>query len=169
MYLDQVREMLDRVCDSNNEIYFLGDFNIDWNSKECPLRHKLLSLADAFGLQQVITKPTRICCRADLQHLLDLIFTNAAELRSKTISVPVGCSDHNLVAITRFKKSGQKIIFKRIFRNFNEGNYYDNLRNIDWSIVLSKEDPDLALNVFNDLLGPIIDKYAPVKKKKKEM
>ncbi len=91
MYLDQVCEMLDKVCDSNNEIYFLGGLNIDWNSKECALRRKLLSLADACGLQQVITKPTRICCRADglkTSTCIDLIFTNAAELCSKTISLP---------------------------------------------------------------------------------
>lgn len=44
-YLDQMCEMLDRACDTTNEIYFLGDFNIDWNSLNCALRSKLFSFA----------------------------------------------------------------------------------------------------------------------------
>lgn len=170
MYLDQICEMLDRVCDINNEIYFLGDLNIDWNSRCCALRNKLLSLTDACNLSQVITKPTRICSRADgskSSTCIDLIFTNVAELISKVISMPVGCSDHNLIAIgrrTKVPKSGQKIILKRIFKYYNENDYYNEVRNIDWTTVLREEDPDLALDVFTNLLIPIIDKHAPVRK-----
>lgn len=171
MYLDQMCEMLDRVCDLDNEIYFLGDINIDWNLKSCTLRHKLLSCADICNLTQVVTKPTRVNCKADgskSSTCIDLIFTNVAELCSKAISIPVGCSDHNIVAIgrkTKVPKCGQKIIQKRMFKYFNENNYYNEVRNIDWSTVLQEEDPNTALNVFNSLLMSIIDKHAPVKKR----
>lgn len=59
MYLDQICEMLDRACDINNEIYFLGDLNIDWNSRCCALRNKLLSFADTCNLLQVINKANK--------------------------------------------------------------------------------------------------------------
>lgn len=51
------------------------------------------------------------------------IFTNSAELCSKVVSIPVGCSDHNLVAIVRkttVPKAGPKIIFKRSYKHFSE-------------------------------------------------
>ena len=41
MYLDKLCEMLDKVCDLDNEIYFLGGLNIDWNMLHCALKEKL--------------------------------------------------------------------------------------------------------------------------------
>ena len=171
MYLDQMCEMLDRACDLDKEIYFVGDININWDVKSCALRSKLLSCANTCNLTQVVTKPTRICHKADgskSSTCIDLIFTNVAELCSKALSIPVGCSDHNIVAIgrkTKVPKSGQKIVLKRMFKYFNENNYYEEVKNIDWSTVLQEEDPNTALNVFNKLLMPIIDKHAPLKKR----
>ena len=40
----------------------------------------------------------------------------------------------------------------------------DDVKNICWSDVISKEHPDAALDEFMKLLLPIIDKHAPVKK-----
>lgn len=120
MYVDQMCEMLDRACDSDKEIYFVGDININWDIKSCTLRGKLLSCANTCNLTQV-TKPTRVCHKADGSKsctCIDLIFTNVVELCSKAISIPVGCSDHNIVAIgrkTKVPKSGQKIVLKRMF------------------------------------------------------
>ena len=52
-----------------------------------------------------------------------------------------------------------------MFRNFNKNEYYEEVKNIDWSTVLDKEEPELALRAFNDLFGPLIDRHAPVKNK----
>ena len=82
-------------------------------------------------MSQVITKPMRIRCRADGSQsstCIDLTFTDVAELCSKAISIPVSCRDHNLIAVgrrTKVPKSGQKITLKRMFKYFNENNYYD--------------------------------------------
>ena len=110
--------------------------------RDCPLKARLLSLADTCNLTQVVTKPTRICRRADgvkSSTCIDLIFTNVSELCSKVISIPIGCSDHNLIAFgrkTKIPKQGQKVIFKRIFKNFNEYNYCNEVREVDWSEVI---------------------------------
>jgi len=48
-------------------------------------------------------------------------FTNATDLCSKAISICVGFSDHNFIAINRksqILKLGQKIIIKRMFKYF---------------------------------------------------
>lgn len=49
--------------------------------------------------------------------------------------------------------------------NCNENNYYDEVRNVDWSTALQEEDPNTALNIFNKLVMPIIDKHGPLKKR----
>ena len=55
--------------------------------------------------------------------LKDHIFTNCSYLCSKTLSVPVGCNDHNFVVTVRkakVPKSGPKIVYSRLMKTFNE-------------------------------------------------
>lgn len=105
-----------------NEIYFLGDLNIDWNSLNCPQKNKLLVFTEACGL----TKPTRVCLKRDgskTSTCIDHIYTNSAELCTQVISIPIGCRDHNLVAIvrkTKVPKAGPKIVLKRSYKYFSE-------------------------------------------------
>ncbi len=64
-------------------------------------------MADISNLKQLITQPTRISIKVNnvsTSSCIDLIFTNNQELCSKALSVTVGCSDHNLIAITKKKK-----------------------------------------------------------------
>jgi hypothetical protein len=61
-------------------------------------------------------------------------------------------------------KSEPKIVYKRSCTIFYCDSYVDNVKNICWSGVINKEHPDAALNEFIQLLLPIIDKQAPVKK-----
>jgi hypothetical protein len=89
MYLDNISKVLDKAYDANYEILFLGDLNIDWNVRDCPLKARLLSLADTCNLSEVVKTPTRICSRADgvkSSTYIDLIFTN----------VPIGTFVHRL-------------------------------------------------------------------------
>ena len=95
------------------------------------------------------------------------IFTNAVKLCSKAISVSIGCSDHNIVAISRKAKvptAGPKIVYKRSYKRFCCDSYVDDVKNICWSDVIKEEHPDAALDEFMKLLLPIIDKPIPVKK-----
>ena len=50
IYLDNICKVLDKACDANYEMFFLGDLNIDWNVRDCPLKARLLSLADTCNL-----------------------------------------------------------------------------------------------------------------------
>lgn len=170
VYLDQICYMLDKFCDLNKEIYFLGDLNIDWSLNNSSLKNKLQSIADICNLSQMVTNPTRIFHNADgikTETCKDLLFTNATDLCTKAISICVGFSDHNLIGIcrkTKVPKPGQKIIIKRTFKYFNEATFCNDIRNIDWSQVLQEVDPDLALEVFMNLFMPIVDKHAPLRR-----
>ena len=89
------------------EIYVLGDLNIFFLASSCPLKMNILNITSVCHLVQVINQPTRVFTNKAgtvSSTCIDYIYTNAAELCSKAISVSVGFSDHNLVGISRKAK-----------------------------------------------------------------
>jgi hypothetical protein len=106
-YLDNMCEMFDNVCDINREVYFLGDLNIDWLSSSYPLKKKLQTVTSACNLVQVISQPTSVFTNSTgmkSSTCTDHIFTNALEICFKAVSKTIGCSDHNIVAMSRKTK-----------------------------------------------------------------
>ena len=67
-------EQLTNVVKTNKEIIILGDFNIDYNKTD---NRDFKSLLNIFGLNQVITEPTRTTKTSST--LIDLIMTNRPE------------------------------------------------------------------------------------------
>lgn len=169
-YLNELCEMIDNVCDSQNEIYLLGDFNISWMSKDCHLKRQLVNTTNACNLEQVVNVPTRIQINSTgkrTSSCIDLIFTNVKEMCTKGISIPVGCSDHNIVAInrkTKMPKGKPTVVYKRTYKNFCQRTYCNEVENISWADVYREDHPDLALDTFENLLHPIINKHAPIRK-----
>ena len=95
-HLDNICATLDNVCDANREVKFLGDLNRDWFSSSCLLKRKLLTGTSFCNLAQVIDQPTEVFANSTgttSSTCIDHIFTNAAELCSKVVSIPIGCSD----------------------------------------------------------------------------
>lgn len=169
-YLDKLCDMVERACDENREIYILGDLNINFMVPSCPLKKKIDNTISVCNLVQVVKQPTRVfinktgCTSATC---IDHIYTNCIELCSKAISVPVGFSDHNLVAISRkakVPKAGPKIVYKRSYRGFSCDSYVNEVNNICWSSVSKQCDPDTALDAFTELLVPVMNKHAPIRK-----
>ena len=101
-FLNNMCDMLNSVCDVNREVDFLGDLNIDSFSSCSPLKRKLLTVN--CNRVQVINQPTRVLTNTTgtrSSTCIDHIFTKTVELCSKDVSIPIGCSDHNIVAISR--------------------------------------------------------------------
>lgn len=97
-YLDTVCETLDKAGDRNNEIYFMGDLNIDALNQNCPMWKKLCSIAKTCNMTQVVSAPTRIFTNKygkNTSTCIDRIFINTPAKCSKAVSVPLGFSDHN--------------------------------------------------------------------------
>lgn len=71
------------------------------------------------NLTQMVKKSTRVYGSYDGQTsatCIDHILTNNCEICSKAVSVPVGFSDHNIVAIvrkTQTPKAGPKVLYKK--------------------------------------------------------
>jgi hypothetical protein len=98
-YLDQLRESLSKINTSRGgQIWLAGDFNfpgIDWESQSLKpnaqyaiLSRQMLEIAADFGLDQVVTEPTRI------NNILDIFLTNNASLVERCWVSP-GISDHD--------------------------------------------------------------------------
>lgn len=169
-YLDKMCEMLDSASSTNLELYFMADMNVDWESLSCPMRRKLVDISAASGLTQAIDKPTRISFNNEGRRVatcIDHLYLNTPEMCSKAISMPVGCSDHNLIAIVRrskVPKEGSRIIKKRSFKAFDEEKYVRDVSNAMISNILLLDDPEAAFKAFDDTLTSVIDQHAPVRK-----
>ncbi len=115
-------------------------------------------------------KPTRVCIKKDggkSETCIDHIFTNVSYLCFKALSVPVGCSDHNLVVTvreTKVLKAGQKIVYVRSMKTLEENVYRNTFQSIRWQHVLEKDNPKDALDLFNILFLQVIEKHAPLGK-----
>ena len=169
-YLEKICTMLQNVSDKNSEMYFVGDLNIDWLSKNCPMKRKLKDTATVCNLVQMINLPTRI----NMNNLgvlsstcIDHLFTNSEDKCSKVVSVPIGFSDHNMIAMARkvkVPKVGPKIIYKRLYKNFCDNAFIEDLHNIQWDVVFKSTSTEAALHEFMKLFSSVCDKHAPIKK-----
>ena len=83
------------------EIFLTGDTNIDWSSM-CPLKNKRMDVANACNLTQTNTLPTRSTINRNglkSSKCIDHLFTNVPDKCTKTVSIALGFTDHNLIAI----------------------------------------------------------------------
>ena len=91
------------------------------------------------NLVQVINQPTWVFTNTTrLSTCIDHICTNTVELCSKAVSIPIGCSDHSIVAIAKkakVPKAGPKIVYKRSHRRFCCHSYVDDVKKIFVSLM----------------------------------
>ena len=136
----------------------------------CPLKKKLIAVAKACNITQTITLPTRTTVNKNglkTSTCIDHLFTNVPGKCTKPVSIPVGFSDHNLIAIkrkTKVPKAPSLIIHKRSYKHFNQELFLDDVKRVNWSNVCREEDPEVALSCFMSLFLQIADKHAPVRK-----
>ena len=68
--------ILGRGNPNNKEVYFLGDFNIDYNRGSDPNKLKIKELEVKYNIRQVIMQPTRVTMQS--KSIIDLVFTTIA-------------------------------------------------------------------------------------------
>lgn len=127
-------------------------------------------MADVCNLTYMITQPTRISMRANNVNTscIDLIFANTYKLWSEAVSVAVGCSDHNLIEITKKTKTprvGTKIALSRSYKRFNQELFTNEIQREQWTGLCREKDVNAALNTFMDTINKLIDKHAPLRKR----
>ena len=142
--------------DSENiEYYLMRDFNCDmivtrYDNDTC----KLINITDVYGLQQLITEPTRTS-QTSLT-LIDVILTN--------------CPDKVLCMVFAYRKlclkemtGGHNTITYRNFRNFNRINFRNAIPSQSWNDITNLTDPNEMWVKWQSSFLSIVVKHCPLR------
>ena len=169
-WFDDFVEMMDSVYYENCSIFLIGDFNIDLISKQGYAK-KWISIFQSYQLCQLITLPTHILPGKN-STLIDHIYSNSSHLIHSTYVPMCGVSDHYPVACSLLcgrRRSGfktHKYVSYRSMKKFNKDSFLLDLANASFDNILSSDSPDEALFTFVDTFMNLVNKHAPIKKKR---
>ena len=136
-------------------IALLGDFNMTAENT------KMEQLMNTFSLERLITTPT--CFRSVTPTCVDLILTNYKQYFMKSQALVTGISDLHALTLTimrnTFYKGNPKTKLYRDFKNFD----YEMFENkLSYSLQAFQL---LDYTRFYNVFLPLLNKYAPIKKK----
>lgn len=161
-------EVLIKKLDSENiEYYLMGDLNCDVIATQYDNHtRKLMSIADVYGLQQLITEPTRITPTSAT--LIDLIYTNCPDKIVCSGVCHVSISDHNVVFAYRKLSingisNGHNTMTYRNFRKFNRENFRNDIMSRSWDHIYNSDDPNEMWSQWKFSFLSIVDKHAPLR------
>ena len=165
---NEFEELVNKVDAGNWEFFLLGDINVDLmvdttSANAVKLTHKF----DIYGLDQLITEPTRITL--SFRSLIDLCITNTPTKVAKFGVVHLAISDHALIYMiykVQHERAGTTIIKTRQMKNFHKASILRNLQGKAWSDVETLNDPNDMWSMWKDMLMQAIDKHAPLKTKR---
>jgi len=93
-YFSTLSEMVDGLINDNYEVILLGDLNCDFLKVHSLTKH-MSAFMELYGLNQTVTKPTRITPTS--KTLIDVILTTNCNLCINTDVLHHSFSDHGLV------------------------------------------------------------------------
>ena len=146
----------------------MGDLNCNMASAHFDSNTRLLcEISDIYGLQQLITEPTRIT--ESSSSLIDVIFTNCINRVVCSRVLHIGISDHSLIYV--YRKLSPEFAFKghstktyRNFSNFNRENFRRDISRQDWSCT--SDDPNVLWADWKAKFLSIVNSHAPLKTKR---
>ena len=161
-------ETLIGKLDSENIEYFLmGDLNCDmiatrYDNNTC----KLMNITDIYGLQQLITEPTRITPTSAT--LIDVIYTNCPDKVVCSGVRHISISDHSIVFAYRKlsvngMSGGHNAITYRNFRKFNRINFRNDIASHCWDHIYNSTDPNQMWLQWKCSFLSIVNKHAPLR------
>ena len=165
-WYDDSVEMMDKVNERNSNIVLLGDFNIDL----LKFHSAWASTTSMFGLHQLIRCATRRTQTTTT--LLDHIYTNNEHMVSNAQVSNICMSDHCPVICTWSCKPPKKLakghtsVQSRSFKHFDNDDFLRDLSSAPFAAVFGAADPTTALIIWYDGFLPVIEKHAPLRRKR---
>ena len=142
-FRDFIEAALNSLDLTKNEVFLIGDLNLDYlDNRVCGVKEFKLLLKQ-FGFLQHVTMPTRYAFNRD--SCLDLICSNSNNI-AHTQVCDVNISDHEMVLVTRrhIKIKDKKTSFiGRSYVNYNKENFINELSNADWNFINDCDDTTL--------------------------
>ena len=164
-----VNTLLGKLDSENIEHFLMGDLNCDLQSKDNVNVKALLNITDIYGLDQLISEPTRITPTTST--LIDLIFTNRPENVYCSGVSHVAISDHSLVYVYRkisiptFSKEVNLITYRQ-FKHLNSANFYADILAQPWDDIKQLYDPNDMWKRWKELFLNVCEKHAQMKTKR---
>ena len=171
-FFDHLEKLIKQIDDENKEMYLLGDLNCDMLKKEAlqnTSTKKLNSLYELYQLFQLIEEPTRITMKSS--SLIDHIVTNTPEKICHSSVIHTGISDHSIIFAIRkiriIEKKENNTVEMRNMKKFDKGRFLDELLTQHWEYVyFFGNDPNAMWEIWKDLFLEVLDKHAPLQRKK---
>ena len=165
-WVSEFTDMMDKASNISKDILLLGDFNI--HNPDTDMNWS--STTKAFGLEQLVSEPTRVCStRASiLDHIYkssNIMITNV-EVSSDTISDHYAISCLWLFKLIKTPTKGHTTVEYRSFKRFTEAAFLFDLSGLDFNTVYNCENPDDALFLFHNILIGAVNKHAPLRHKR---
>ena len=165
---DNFEEFIGKMDSTGHEIFLLGDFNTDVTPDvNTNNSNKLKAIFSTFGLEQLITEPTRVTLNSST--LIDLCVTNTPTKIVNSGVLHLGISDHSLIYMTykaKYERSGKRIIEIRSMKKFRKEQYVSDLKQQNWADINLNSDPNEMWSKWKSLLMECIDRHAPLRQKR---
>ena len=164
IFFEKLTNSLSKASDSYEHFIIMGDFNIDVANRGVEF-DKLDGFCNLFNLKNLISSPR--CFTKTHKSTIDLILTNKESCFQKTKVTETGLSDfHKLISTflrSQFCRLKPKKIYYRNFKNFNEKNFLEEVKNTDFRF--NSDDPNENYELITNVFSNIVEKHAPLKKK----
>ena len=92
LFFEEITSLFEIIASYRSTTIISGDFNIHVDDANAVTAQRLLSLLDAFGLEQHISGPIHTC-----GHTLDLLITQPECVPDSVVIDPPTISDHSLI------------------------------------------------------------------------
>lgn len=163
--LEWIDEVFTELVPMSDYLLCMGDLNINLLRDKAVTR-AFLEILQKFGLDQLVTEPTRIT--DDTVSLIDLVITNYGDriLASGTKELCGIKSDHTpIYCCINIKKPVPKNekVKTRNFSRICFEHFYDDAEAAAWSEVYSASDINKKLEIFNSIIIALYDRHAPLK------
>ena len=168
-WLEYFTTQLEKSLAEEKENLILGDFNFDL-SRPVGSSKSWIDLMHSFNFSQLVTIPTRVSCHSST--LIDHVYTNRPQ-NINNVRVPnYSISDHYPVCFS-YKLSGayikgpiHKVVNYRSLKKFDESRFLSDLAMQPWFLIDALDNPDNAIDLFNDLFSKVLNDHAPKRMKR---
>ena len=169
-FISSLNSAIELMFKCRQEIILIGDYNLNMlvNEDEGRTENKALKdLCDRFCLFNQITEPTRVTEKS--KSLIDVILASYPERFATCGNLHLGVSDHDLVFAVRKQKIPRpkaREIDYRSMKYLDENELLEELRTVPWDSAYIFEDVDDLWDHWEKLYCQVLDKHAPLKKKR---
>lgn len=165
-FLNQFEDVLLTIVPTSDEIFLVGDFNINLLDFSNSCVNKLNHLFESYGLKQIIDKPTRITLTSAT--LIDLIITTNSNMVSRSDVIDVDrISDHSLVYCDiqmEVEKIQPEFRYYRDFKRFDLEHFEYDLNSIPFNNIYDISSLNLKVDFINEIINVLINRHIPLKK-----